>query len=101
MYIGALFGTYHDPLKRGFYEKQTDFTGTGLVVARIMREALPAGNGVIEANQVVHILGEVTLDFLNIPWGGVRKSPLPESALAKPDWIHKGGKIIKKKKNEF
>ena len=44
-----------------------------------------AGKGVIEINQVLHNFGEETLDFLNLPWGGVRKSSLPRTLLSQPD----------------
>lgn len=43
------------------------------------------GGGIIEANQILHNFGTETLGFLNTPWGGVRKSSLPNTVLAKPD----------------
>lgn len=43
------------------------------------------GDGVIEVNQILHNFGTETLGFLNTPWGGVRKSSLPNTVLAKPN----------------
>ena len=43
------------------------------------------GDGIIEVNQILHNFGTETLGFLNTPWGGVRKSSLPNTVLANPD----------------
>lgn len=55
---------------------------SGLLVFTSYRSA---GKGVIEINQVLHNFGAETLDFLNLPWGGVRKSSLPRTLLSQPD----------------
>ena len=44
-----------------------------------------AGSGVIEVNQVLHNFGDIDLDYLSTPWGGVRKSSLPHTILSKDD----------------
>jgi len=51
------------------------------------------GNGVIEANQVLHNFGTETLTFMNIPWGGVRKTSLPQTIMSNSDgsWEVVGG----------
>jgi hypothetical protein len=43
------------------------------------------GDGVIEVTYVIHSFGTDTLDYLNIPWGGVRRSALPVHLLSRPD----------------
>ena len=44
-----------------------------------------AGSGVIEANQVLHNFGDIDVDYLSTPWGGVRKSSLPRTIVSKDD----------------
>ena len=44
-----------------------------------------AGSGVIEVNQVLHNFGDIDVDYLSTPWGGVRKSSLPHTILSKDD----------------
>lgn len=55
---------------------------SGLLVYSAYRDC---GDGIIEVNQVVHNFGTETLSFLNAPWGGVRKSSLPQPLMSKPD----------------
>lgn len=43
------------------------------------------GDGVIEVNQVLHNFGAEPLTFLNTPWGGVRKSSMPQTVISNPD----------------
>ena len=43
------------------------------------------GDGVIEITYVIYNFGPDTLDFFNIPWGGVRTSSLPVHMLSKAD----------------
>ncbi len=43
------------------------------------------GSGVIEITYVVHNFGKDVIDYLNTPWGGVRKSVLPVTLASRPD----------------
>lgn len=43
------------------------------------------GDGVIEIVYAVHNFGGDTLDYFNMPWGGVRHSTLPVHVLSRPD----------------
>jgi hypothetical protein len=43
------------------------------------------GSGVIEITYVIYNFGEDIIDYLNTPWGGVRKSALPVTLISKPD----------------
>jgi len=51
------------------------------------------GQGTIEVNQVLHSFGGIPLDYLSTPWGGVRKSSLPHTIIAKADgtWAEEEG----------
>jgi len=43
------------------------------------------GEGVLEVSQVLHNFGDQPVNYVNAPWGGVRKSSLPQTVLSKPD----------------
>lgn len=43
------------------------------------------GKGAIEVNQVIHNFGSETLDYFSTPWGGVRKSSLPNTVISIKD----------------
>gem|GEM_PF-7068683 len=43
------------------------------------------GDGVIEFTQIVSNRGEDTINWLNVPWGGVRASSLPNQMMSNPD----------------
>ena len=42
-------------------------------------------DGVIEVTRVLYNFGDDVLDYLNVPWGGVRTSALPAQLLSRPD----------------
>ena len=43
------------------------------------------GGGIIEITYVIYNFGTNTIDYLNTPWGGVRKSALPVTIMSRPD----------------
>lgn len=43
------------------------------------------GGGAIEITQILYNFGELPVDYLSSPWGGVRKSSLPHTFVSKPD----------------
>ena len=43
------------------------------------------GGGAIEITQILYNFGELPVDYLSSPWGGVRKSSLPHTVVSKPD----------------
>ena len=43
------------------------------------------GGGAIEITQILYNFGELPVDYLSSPWGGVRKSSLPQTVVSKPD----------------
>lgn len=43
------------------------------------------GGGAIEATQVLHNFGTLPVDYLSSPWGGVRKTSLPQTVISKTD----------------
>jgi len=43
------------------------------------------GGGAIEATQVLHNFGTLPVDYLSSPWGGVRKSSLPQTVISRTD----------------
>ena len=51
------------------------------------------GGGAIEVNQVLHNFGDVPLDYVSSPWGGVRKTSLPHTVISKADgsWAEENG----------
>ncbi len=52
---------------------------SGLLVYTQYRDV---GRGAIEVTYVVHNFGSETLEYLNTPWGGVRKSSLPHTIMS-------------------
>jgi hypothetical protein len=52
---------------------------SGLLVYTQYRDI---GRGAIEVTYVVHNFGSETLEYLNTPWGGVRKSSLPHTIMS-------------------
>ncbi|KMQ52410.1 hypothetical protein CHISP_0677 [Chitinispirillum alkaliphilum] len=53
------------------------------------------GSGIIEITYAIYNYGETIVDYLNLPWGGVRESTLPVHILSKPDgsWEAKDGRF--------
>jgi len=51
------------------------------------------GGGAFEVTQSLTNFGTEDLTYLNVPWGGVRHSSLPQTVLSKPDgtWLKVGG----------
>lgn len=43
------------------------------------------GGGALEVTQVLHNFGDLPVDYLSSPWGGVRKSSLPHTVVSKSD----------------
>lgn len=43
------------------------------------------GGGALEVTQVLHNFGDLPVDYLSSPWGGVRKSSLPQTVVSKSD----------------
>lgn len=55
---------------------------SGVLVYTAYRDV---GDGILEVNNVIHNFGSEFLSFQNIPWGGVRDSSLPQTAITKAD----------------
>lgn len=45
------------------------------------------GGGAIEVTQILHNFGDLPIDYLSSPWGGVRKSSLPHTVVSKADGL--------------
>src|SRR5882724_4252385 len=43
------------------------------------------GSGIIGITYVIYNFGDDVIDYLNTPWGGIRKSVLPVTLLSNPD----------------
>ena len=43
------------------------------------------GGGALEVTQILHNFGELPVDYISSPWGGVRKSSLPQTIVSKSD----------------
>ena len=43
------------------------------------------GGGALEVTQILHNFGDLPVDYISSPWGGVRKSSLPETIVSKSD----------------
>jgi hypothetical protein len=55
------------------------------------------GNGIVEVTYVFYNFGDLAYEFLNIPWGGVRRTSLNNLYLSNPD----DGKLVLTPKNFF
>ena len=55
---------------------------SGLIVQTAYRDL---GDGAIEVSQILSNFGDQILTYVNAPWGGVRRSALPQTILSQPD----------------